>query len=58
MSLLLKAIGPNTLPPVLYDCLFWKFDPTAAAAASGSIVATIVIVVVLDRTVGLPTLRF
>jgi putative spermidine/putrescine transport system permease protein len=58
MSLLLKAIGTNTLPLALYDYLRWDFDPTAAAAASVSIVATIVIVVVLDRTVGLRTLRF
>lgn len=58
MSLLLKAIGTNTMPLALYDYLRWDFDPTAAAAASVSIVATLVIVVVLDRTVGLRSLRF
>ncbi|MFN0305562.1 MAG: ABC transporter permease [Burkholderiales bacterium] len=58
MSLLLKAIGTNTLPLALYDYLRWDFDPTAAAVASVSILATFVIVLVLDRTIGLRSLRF
>ena len=58
MSLLLKAIGTNTLPLALYDYLRWDFDPTAAAVSSVSIIATFLIVLILDRAVGLQSLRF
>lgn len=58
MSLLLKAIGSNTLPLALYDYLRWDFDPTAAAVASVSIIATFAIVALVDRFVGLRSLRF
>ena len=58
MSLLLKGIGMTTLPLQLFDYLRWDFDPTAAAVSTVSIVMTLSIVVWVDRTVGLRTLRF
>ncbi|WP_332461266.1 ABC transporter permease [Acuticoccus mangrovi] len=58
MSLLLKAIGTSTLPIQLFDYLRLDFDPTAAAAASISVVFTLGIVVIIDRMFGLRALRF
>jgi putative spermidine/putrescine transport system permease protein len=58
MSLLLKGIGMTTLPLQLFDYLRWDFDPTAAAVSTVSIVATLVVVVAVDRMVGLRSLRF
>jgi putative spermidine/putrescine transport system permease protein len=58
MSLLLKGIGMTTLPLQLFDYLSWDFDPTAAAVSTMSIVLTLAVVIVIDRTVGLRSLRF
>lgn len=58
MSLLLKGIGMTTLPLQLFDYLRWDFDPTAAAVSTVSIVLTLTVVVWVDRTVGLRSLRF
>jgi len=58
MSLLLKGIGMTTLPLQLFDYLRWDFDPTAAAVSTVSILLTLVVVVWVDRAVGLRTLRF
>ena len=58
ISLLLKPIGRNTLPLELFDYLRWNFDPTAAAIASISIVVTFAAIALVDRTVGLRSLRF
>ena len=58
MSLLLKGIGMTTLPLQLFDYLRWDFDPMAAAVSTVSIVATLIAVVWVDRTVGLRSLRF
>jgi len=58
MSLLLKGIGMTTLPIQLFDYLRWDFDPTAAAVSSVSIVLTFTVVLVIDRVVGLRSLRF
>ncbi|CAN7200356.1 ABC transporter permease [Variovorax sp. LjRoot290] len=58
MSLLLKGIGMTTLPLQLFDYLRWDFDPTAAAVSTVSIVLTLAVVVWVDRTVGLRSLRF
>lgn len=58
MSLLLKGIGMTTLPIQLFDYLRWDFDPTAAAVSSVSIVLTFTLVLLIDRLVGLRTLRF
>ena len=58
ISLLLKSIGKNTLPLELFDYLRFNFDPTAAAVATVSIVLTFVVVLIVDRTVGLRSLRF
>lgn len=58
ISLLLKGIGTTTLPVQLFDYLRWDFDPTAAAVSSLSIVLTLVAILILDRFVGLRSLRF
>lgn len=58
ISLLLKSVGKNTLPLELFDYLRFNFDPTAAAVATVSIVLTFVAVLIVDRTVGLRSLRF
>ncbi len=57
-SLLLKGVGINTLPLQLYDYLNWDFDPTAAAVSGLSIGLTTLCLVLLDRTIGLRSLRF
>lgn len=58
ISLLLKGIGTTTLPIQLFDYLRWDFDPTAAAVSSLSIIMTLVAILILDRFVGLRSLRF
>lgn len=58
ISLLLKGIGTTTLPIQLFDYLRWDFDPTAAAVSSLSIIMTLVAIMILDRFVGLRSLRF
>lgn len=58
ISLLLKDIGRNTLPLELFDYLRFNFDPTAAAIASMSILVTFAAILLVDRTVGLRSLRF
>jgi putative spermidine/putrescine transport system permease protein len=58
ISLLLKGIGTNTLPVQLFDYLRWDFDPTAAAVSSLSIIMTLIAILILDRYVGLRSLRF
>lgn len=58
MSLLLKGVGMSTLPLQLFDYLRWDFDPTAAAVSSVSIVLTLAVVLLIDRLVGLRSIRF
>lgn len=58
ISLLLKSVGKNTLPLELFDYLRFNFDPTAAAVATVSITITFVAVLIVDRTIGLRSLRF
>ena len=58
ISLLLKGIGTSTLPIQLFDYLRWDFDPTAAAVSSISILMTLIVILILDRFVGLRSLRF
>ncbi|MBT1156782.1 ABC transporter permease [Aminobacter anthyllidis] len=58
ISLLLKSLGKNTLPLELFDYLRFNFDPTAAAIASLSIFMTFAAILIIDRTVGLRSLRF
>lgn len=53
ISLLLKPIGGNTLPLALFDFLTYEFKPTAAAAATLSILLSLVGVVLVQRLVGL-----
>ena len=54
----MKGVGTTTLPIQLFDYLRWDFDPTAAAVSSISIVMTLVAILILDRFVGLRSLRF
>ena len=58
MSLLLKGIGMTTLPLQLFDYLRYDFDPAAAAVSTLSLMLTLFVVMVVDRTVGLRSLRF
>ncbi|MBE9605847.1 ABC transporter permease [Acetobacteraceae bacterium H6797] len=53
ISLLLKPIGGNTLPLALFDFLSYEFDPTAAAAATLSVIFAFIGVVVIEKLVGL-----
>ena len=53
ISLLLKRIGGNTLPLALFDFLTYEFKPTAATAATLSILLSLFGVVLLQRLVGL-----
>jgi putative spermidine/putrescine transport system permease protein len=52
-SLLLKPVGGDTLPLALFDYLSYDYDPTAAAAATVSILLAVLAVVVIEKTVGL-----
>ena len=58
MSLLLKGIGITTLPLQLFDYLRYDFDPAAAAVSTLSVVLTLGVVMVVDKMVGLRSLRF
>ena len=58
VSLLLKGIGLETLPIQLFDYVTWDFDPTAAAVSTVSIAITMLAVLLIDRIVGLRSLRF
>lgn len=58
VSLLLKGIGMETLPIQLFDYVTWDFDPTAAAVSTVSIAITLVMVLLMERMVGLRSLRF
>lgn len=53
ISLLLKPIGGNTLPLALFDFLTYEFKPTAAAAATISILMSLTGVMLVQRLVGL-----
>lgn len=53
VSLLLKPIGGNTLPLALFDFLTYDFDPTAAAAATLSVLFAFAGVVLIEKLVGL-----
>jgi putative spermidine/putrescine transport system permease protein len=53
VSLLLKPIGGNTLPLALFDFLTYEFSPTAAAAATMSVLLAFAGVVVIQKFVGL-----
>jgi len=53
VSLLLKPIGGNTLPLALFDFLTYEFSPTAAAAATMSVLLAFAGIAVIHRLVGL-----
>jgi hypothetical protein len=54
----LKGVGTTTLPMQVFDYLRWGFDPTIAAASTVSILMTLGAVLIVDRLVGLKTMRF
>jgi putative spermidine/putrescine transport system permease protein len=58
ISMLLKGLGMTTLPLALADYMNWDLDPSAAAVSGASICLTILVVVLVDRLVGLRTVRF
>jgi len=53
MSFLLKPVGGNTLPLAVFDYLKYDFDPMAAAAATLSVGFALVVVLLVEKTVGL-----
>lgn len=53
VSLLLKPIGGNTLPLALFDFLTYEFSPTAAAAATMSVLLAFAGIAVIHKLVGL-----
>lgn len=53
ISLLLKPVGGNTLPLALFDFLTYEFRPTAAAAATLSILISALGLAAIQRIVGL-----
>ena len=55
VSLFLVSPGRETLPITLFNYLKYDLDGTIAAASMVSILLAVVVVLVLDRTVGLRT---
>jgi putative spermidine/putrescine transport system permease protein len=53
ISLLLVSVGNTPLPIQLFDYLRFSFDPAAAAVSTVSILMSVVIVLLVDRLVGL-----
>jgi putative spermidine/putrescine transport system permease protein len=53
ISLLLKPVGGNTLPLAVFDFLTYEFRPTAAAAATLSILLSMIGVGLIQKIVGL-----
>jgi putative spermidine/putrescine transport system permease protein len=53
ISLLLKPVGGNTLPLALFDFLTYEFKPTAAAAATLSIILSALGLALIQKIVGL-----
>lgn len=53
MSFLLKPVGGNTLPLAVFDYLKYDFDPMAAAAATLSVGFALLVVLLVEKTVGL-----
>ena len=53
ISLFLVNPGQETLPITMFNYLRYDFDPTIAAASTVSIVLSIAVVLLLERTVGL-----
>ncbi|MDR7481535.1 MAG: ABC transporter permease [Armatimonadota bacterium] len=53
VSLLLISVGNTTLPIQLFDYLRFSFDPAAAAVSTVSIVLSVVIIILIERLVGL-----
>jgi putative spermidine/putrescine transport system permease protein len=53
LSLFLVTPGRETLPIQLFNYLRYDFDPTVAAAATVSILISVGVVLILERTVGL-----
>jgi len=58
ISFLLKSIGTSTLPIQLFDYLKSSYTPEAAAVSTVSIVATVLVVVISEKVLGLRIHRF
>lgn len=58
VSLLLSGVGTTPLPIQLFNYLQFNFDPTAAVAGTISIVMSVVVVLAIDRVVGLQPVYF
>ncbi|MBT9383969.1 ABC transporter permease [Pseudooceanicola sp. CBS1P-1] len=58
ISLLLKSIGTATLPIQLFDYLKTNYTPEAAAVSSVSILATLAVVIFVEKVVGLKVHKF
>lgn len=56
ISLLLISVGNTTLPIVLFDYLRFSFEPTAAAVSTASVLLSVLIVVLIQRFVGLESI--
>jgi len=53
ISLLLVSVGNTPLPLQLFDYLRFSFDPAAAAVSTVSVAMSVIIVLLVDRLVGL-----
>jgi putative spermidine/putrescine transport system permease protein len=53
ISLLLVSVGNTPLPLQLFDYLRFSFDPAAAAVSTVSVIMSVIIVLLVDRLVGL-----
>lgn len=58
VSFMLKGPGTAPLPVQLYDYLRFNFTPEAAAVSTFSIALSVIVIVVVDRYVGLRVQRF
>ncbi|MBT9260194.1 MAG: ABC transporter permease [Clostridiales bacterium] len=58
MNLLLAGVGINTLPVHMFDYLRFSFDPTIAAVSTINIAMTLVLVLLMERLVGLESLQW
>ncbi len=56
ISLLLAGVGSTPLPLQLFDYLRFSFDPTAAAVSTVTILMTVMVVLIMERLVGLGSL--
>lgn len=58
VSLLLISVGNTTLPIALFDYLRFSFEPTASAVSTVSVLLSVVIVLAIQRLVGLESVSW